>query len=279
MHYGPTGSVSRNGLPVMVTKDLDYMQTLGSPFISFYETLMMNKHYGCNQCSHKPPNYCANDGFPNPNNCNKCICPSGYGGPLCDEKPGKCGGKLKAERDFQQLVDIVGHKNTYQTTEDFEVCYYWIEAPPGQKIQVRLDGYKNGISTDGCRHGGVEIKTGKDKRHTGYRFCSKENIGKTLNSSYDMVPITTYSDAWPVTITLSYRIVPSGTVNSGRQSKTTATNSRNGTITTRPPPPTKTRCEDRPICKALLRSTPCRVNKNQTVKEKLCPRSCGMCRP
>ncbi|KJH40965.1 astacin [Dictyocaulus viviparus] len=271
--------VSRNGLPVMVTKDLDYMQTLGSPFISFYETLMMNKHYGCNQCSHISKTYCANDGFPNPNNCNRCICPSGYGGLLCDRKPGNCGGELKAEYGVKQLIDIVGDKNTYRTTEDFRMCYYWIKAPPGQKIQVRLDGYESGVSTDGCRHTGVEIKTGKDKRHTGYRFCSPDNIGKTLTSFYHIVPVVTYSDGWEVKTILSYWIASSDTRNSGRQLKTTTTNSRNGTITARPPPPTKTRCEDSPICKALLRSTPCKVNKNQTVKEKLCPRSCGMCRP
>uniref|UniRef100_A0A0K0D573 Astacin domain-containing protein n=1 Tax=Angiostrongylus cantonensis TaxID=6313 RepID=A0A0K0D573_ANGCA len=66
MHYGATGfvkyskirykftsdgrlnySVSRNDKPVMVPRDIKYLQTLGSPFISFYEKLMMNLHYKC----------------------------------------------------------------------------------------------------------------------------------------------------------------------------------------------------------------------------------------
>ncbi|KAJ1346896.1 Astacin (Peptidase M12A) [Parelaphostrongylus tenuis] len=46
MHYGAR-SVSRNGLPVMVPRDIKYMQTLGSHTISFYEKLMVNLHYGC----------------------------------------------------------------------------------------------------------------------------------------------------------------------------------------------------------------------------------------
>ncbi|KJH39986.1 astacin [Dictyocaulus viviparus] len=267
-------NVSKNGQPVMVTKDLDYMNTLGSPFISFYETKMMNMHYDCNKCSHKPLNYCANDGFPDPNNCDKCICPSGYGGPRCDQKPGDCGKELTAELEFKKLIDVVGDKNAYRTTEDFRWCHYWIRAPPGQKIQVRLDGYENGISTDGCRHTGVEIKTGRDKRHTGYRFCSPQNTRKTLTSFHHIVPIMMYSDGWEVKTTLSYRIAPPGTGNSGRQSKTTTTSSGKGRTTARPLP-TNTHCQDDTMCTTLLRKVSC----NSSVKKRLCPKSCRTCRP
>ncbi|KAK6060936.1 astacin [Cooperia oncophora] len=47
MHYGTT-SATRNEKPTMVpTPDARYGETLGSPFISFYDLLMLNKYYNC----------------------------------------------------------------------------------------------------------------------------------------------------------------------------------------------------------------------------------------
>ena len=40
-------SATYNGKPSMVPFDAKYTQTLGSPFVSYYELLMLNKHYGC----------------------------------------------------------------------------------------------------------------------------------------------------------------------------------------------------------------------------------------
>ncbi|RCN46657.1 astacin [Ancylostoma caninum] len=46
MHYGAT-SATYNGQPTMVPVDTKYIETLGSPFVSFYELDMVNKHYKC----------------------------------------------------------------------------------------------------------------------------------------------------------------------------------------------------------------------------------------
>ncbi|KIH43088.1 astacin [Ancylostoma duodenale] len=46
MHYGAT-SATGNGEPTMVPVDTKYIETLGSPFVSFYELDMVNKHYKC----------------------------------------------------------------------------------------------------------------------------------------------------------------------------------------------------------------------------------------
>lgn len=40
-------SATYNGRPTMVPNDPKYIETLGSPIISFYELLMINQHYGC----------------------------------------------------------------------------------------------------------------------------------------------------------------------------------------------------------------------------------------
>ncbi|RCN39611.1 astacin, partial [Ancylostoma caninum] len=47
MHYGTT-MASSNDQPTMLALDAKYTQTMGSPFVSFYDLIMMNFHYGCN---------------------------------------------------------------------------------------------------------------------------------------------------------------------------------------------------------------------------------------
>ncbi|RCN50275.1 astacin [Ancylostoma caninum] len=105
MHYS-ANSASWNGQPTMIPNDPKYVETLGSPIISFYELLMINKHYGCDKnCKPDESAKCKNGGFPHPRNCKTCVCPSGYGGTLCGRResicdyiisvPGGNGGKRK----------------------------------------------------------------------------------------------------------------------------------------------------------------------------------------
>ncbi|PIO61048.1 astacin [Teladorsagia circumcincta] len=86
MQYGATTGAVVKGTPTMVPKDVLYTQTLGSPMISFYDLLMMNMHYNCTDACKNYSTPCKNGGFAHPRNCSKCICPSGYGGDLCDQK-------------------------------------------------------------------------------------------------------------------------------------------------------------------------------------------------
>ncbi|EYC03871.1 hypothetical protein Y032_0091g2469 [Ancylostoma ceylanicum] len=85
MHYGGT-SASINGMPTMVPFDTTHQETLGSPFISFYDLLMMNTHYKCLDKCKKVATPCENGGIPHPRNCSRCLCPGGYGGRLCNER-------------------------------------------------------------------------------------------------------------------------------------------------------------------------------------------------
>ncbi|KAK6055816.1 astacin [Cooperia oncophora] len=127
MHYGGT-SASFNKKPTMVPFDIDYQQTLGSPFISFIELSMLNEHYGCKEnCDKTTSVKCEMGGFPHPRDCQRCICPGGYGGARCTERA--------LVRDEQ---------------EDFETCHYWIESPNGTEIEVKLVNFTKGLSVDGC---------------------------------------------------------------------------------------------------------------------------------
>ncbi|VDM60463.1 unnamed protein product [Angiostrongylus costaricensis] len=202
MHYGAT-SVSKNNKPIMVPRDVKYTQTLGSPIISFYEKLMMNMHYKClDKCNAPSSATCKNGGFPHPRTCTRCICPSGYGGNLCDSRV----------------------KNSHLNHSSLGVH---ANAPAGSKIEVVLENYTRGFAIDGCTYAGVEIKTGSDKRHTGYRqasnsqkvnsfksllciemfrFCALENVGTSLVSTHNIVPVITYSRSRAATTVLRYRI-------------------------------------------------------------------------
>ncbi|KAK6725959.1 hypothetical protein RB195_004337 [Necator americanus] len=206
MHYGYRAS-SHNKEPTIVPKDQLYAQTLGSPFISFYELLMINKHYNClEKCKPETSAKCQMNGFPNPRDCTKCVCPSGFGGDLCDERPSGCGKILNATAVYQTLEDTLG--NFYQggVREDFTKCNYWIQAPNDSRIEVKIESFTRGLAVDGCKYAGVEIKTHKDLRLTGYRFCAPEDNNVTLVSNYHIVPVITYNRAYASKTILKYRI-------------------------------------------------------------------------
>ncbi|VDO90288.1 unnamed protein product [Heligmosomoides polygyrus] len=195
-------------MPSMVPNDPNYAETMGSPFISFYDMLMLNMHYNCtDKCKAESSAECKNGGFPHPRNCNKCICPSGYGGRLCNERPPGCGKELEALPTAQTLEDTVGSRSSMEEPrDDFEKCHYWIKAPTGKKIEVKLLSFSlRGLEKHGCRYGGVEIKTQADQRLTGYRFCSDQAVNRVLVSSSNIVPIITYNSFYESTTEIQYR--------------------------------------------------------------------------
>ncbi|KAL6743369.1 hypothetical protein Aduo_016414 [Ancylostoma duodenale] len=86
MHYGAT-SASPQQKTTMVAYDTKYQRTMGSHLLSFLDLSMMNEHYKCKEkCPKSTSAQCKNGGFPNPRNCKICICPSGFGGDVCDQR-------------------------------------------------------------------------------------------------------------------------------------------------------------------------------------------------
>ncbi|CAJ0592532.1 unnamed protein product, partial [Cylicocyclus nassatus] len=159
------------------------------------------------------PNYsraqCKMGGFPHPRNCSKCVCPGGYGGRLCNERPTGKGRVLKASTNFQQLVNEVGYPQVRSTNprDDYLWAYYWIQAPQGRKIEIKFNYFTEFIATQGCEWAGVEIKTQKDQRSTGYRICSPAYSGKVFKSDRNLVPIMMWSRIGPAKTVLHYRMV------------------------------------------------------------------------
>ncbi|VDK77586.1 unnamed protein product [Cylicostephanus goldi] len=47
MHYPASAFALDKSMPTIIPVDKNYVETMGSPFVSFYDILLMNKHYGC----------------------------------------------------------------------------------------------------------------------------------------------------------------------------------------------------------------------------------------
>lgn len=167
MQYGAT-SASSNSKPTMVARDTEYQDTMGSDFVGFYDISMMNEHYKCKElCPAATSAKCTNGGFPNPRSCASCICPSGFGGALCDQRPPGCGENLNATATWQSFSSTIGD-GLPTLRDNHTMCNYWIRAPDGQAVEIRINGLTT-VTIDGCIFGGIEIKTNKDQKLTGYR--------------------------------------------------------------------------------------------------------------
>ncbi|EYC37275.1 hypothetical protein Y032_0810g2462 [Ancylostoma ceylanicum] len=205
MHYGGT-SASFNKKPTMVPSDPMHQETLGSAFVSFYDLLVLNNHYKCfDKCKgNAKAAKCEMGGVPHPRDCSKCLCPGGYGGQFCDKRPSGCGDVLKATKEYTDLSKTIGDPNMKEK-EDFEICYYWIESPPNTQIEVRIDKISGNYAVDGCKYFGVEIKSQKDQKASGYRFCAYEDEDVTLLSHSNRVPVMIYSREGQTEVTIQYR--------------------------------------------------------------------------
>ncbi|PIO66025.1 astacin [Teladorsagia circumcincta] len=172
MHYGAKSFINASlvkGNFTILPKDVNYTETLGSKFIGFYDLLMMNMYYNCTdicKSEHNADEKC-NGGFPHPRDCSKCICPSGYGGQHCDERPPGCGEELNATDTWQWLNDSLHGGEVGR--DGLKKCHYWIKAPNGSKIEIKLVEVPE-HHYEGCTHAGVEIKTQADQRLTGYSY-------------------------------------------------------------------------------------------------------------
>ncbi|RCN48546.1 hypothetical protein ANCCAN_05371 [Ancylostoma caninum] len=153
----------------MIPWNGNYNKTMGSPFVSLIDKVLINKHYNCSDKCSGVGNKCENNGFPDPKNCSVCVCPSGYGGPPCKDKPNDCGTKIDASDTWKTItLDAPASENNGK----YNICTHWIKTESqGKEIQVELVSISGGRNdTIGCETAGIEIKTNNDQRLTGYRL-------------------------------------------------------------------------------------------------------------
>ena len=116
MHYA--ANAGDDGQIVFVATNPIYQQTMGN-YVgpSFKDVKLMNLFYDC-MC--KNGANCSNNGYPHPRNCEICICPSGFGGPTCEELQMSTNGDIEKEVIMNVNFDLFYLPERQQTESNRE---------------------------------------------------------------------------------------------------------------------------------------------------------------
>ncbi|CEF69893.1 Astacin-like metalloendopeptidase [Strongyloides ratti] len=147
-------------------KNPHYHKSMGQGiYFSFLDTKLLNKRYCKDKCKNEEKITCYHGGYPNPNNCKICKCPTFYEPPFCKyvkASPEKCGKKINLASKNYQTLKMRGIIN----------CYYILRAEENQRVRIIIKKAKS-LSTPICRPGsGLNIKFLKNKALSPACFCS-----------------------------------------------------------------------------------------------------------
>uniref|UniRef100_A0A0N5A639 Metalloendopeptidase n=1 Tax=Parastrongyloides trichosuri TaxID=131310 RepID=A0A0N5A639_PARTI len=179
MHSARDGYSKIPGKDTIVPLDNSFLRTMGQIEFSFNDYKLLNIYYCDHKCPDKLP--CKHSGYTDPNNCNRCICPTFYGGRLCEKRRVTQEGCPDAEYFLQD--DLVRLSIT-----GIKTCFMYISTSPDYKIKVSVSRgskmYENPISNLFCPIGkGLEIRHLADRGSTGAMFCGKFAGAATLSES------------------------------------------------------------------------------------------------
>ncbi|KAL3998253.1 Astacin (Peptidase M12A) family protein [Acanthocheilonema viteae] len=176
MHYGPNAFSVDSNHTTIETVDKRYSHTIGQRYgPSFIDVKQMNRLY-CNDICAASPLACANGGYPNPNNCRYCKCPTGLGGPTCtDVQPSTCGAELIATGIWQQL--------NYKGSQK---CYWKIKA---NNARIRIKIESTNFRCEATCRAYVEIKHNSMFEQTGFRICCGSDEVSVLSEQAEALVI------------------------------------------------------------------------------------------
>ncbi|CEF69892.1 Astacin-like metalloendopeptidase [Strongyloides ratti] len=154
----------------MKAKNKHYTMSIGqNRYFSFLDTKLLNKRYCKDKCKNEEKITCYHGGYPNPNNCKICKCPTFYKPPFCKfvkKSPQKCGNKINLASKNYQTLKMKGIID----------CYYILRAEENQKVEIIIKKAKS-LLTQVCEPGsGLNIKFLKNKALSPACFC-----GRTTN--------------------------------------------------------------------------------------------------
>ncbi|VDM47776.1 unnamed protein product [Toxocara canis] len=115
-----------------------------------------------------------------------------------------CGDILRAEKHWQVLNATLGDLTL---RDDMSYCYWWIMSKDTEEIEVRIDRL-DGLCSEGCIYGGLELKALFDKRTTGYRFCCGHSSGTFVTASGPNLPVILFNRKFYTSFVISYRVSP-----------------------------------------------------------------------
>uniref|UniRef100_A0A914UTV4 Metalloendopeptidase n=1 Tax=Plectus sambesii TaxID=2011161 RepID=A0A914UTV4_9BILA len=197
MHYEANSFAINEYVDVLVATNQLFQQTMGQRTApSFFDVYQANRHYKCLDICSAAITTCQNGGYPNPKNCNKCICPVGFGGDLCSDpqrtQGDNCGQRLTATEDWQLLEASVGENLPAESNSavwEPIVCSWHITAPKDKTVDVRVIENRAECRF-GCDYNALQIKTNTSFNITGMRVCCpNDNRDYIYQSEGNLMPI------------------------------------------------------------------------------------------
>ncbi|KAF7632811.1 Zinc metalloproteinase [Meloidogyne graminicola] len=131
----------------------------------------MNEIYCHKVCPKQLP--CQRGGYTDPRHCERCRCPDGFTGVICEQvMPGygaECGGRIEVGNNWT----IISSPNYPLEFREGQECSWLLIAPLGQKVQLQFFGefemyckVRHSLCMDY-----VEIRNSTDFANTGMRYC------------------------------------------------------------------------------------------------------------
>ncbi|CAL2051591.1 unnamed protein product [Caenorhabditis brenneri] len=191
MHYWGN-AFSKNDNFTIRTIDPNYQSTIGQrDGPSFSDVKKLNFAY-CNSTCPNTLN-CTRGGYINPNNCNECKCPVGFGGQLCQNF-------VTNSEGCGKNIILAEERNQTLSTAGAQTCYYLIKAPTNKRVYFNLT--KRSFPTDYvCRKAWVEINYTGDFTKTGARYC---NFNPTVTHSKNEELLVIYKGVYHSKFALSF---------------------------------------------------------------------------
>uniref|UniRef100_A0A0K0FQ30 Metalloendopeptidase n=1 Tax=Strongyloides venezuelensis TaxID=75913 RepID=A0A0K0FQ30_STRVS len=209
MHYHQDDFAISSGTVVITSKlNNAYNKMMGQRINMTFNDFKKINLYHCNFCywvdedgKRNKTNYvnaeCKNGGYPHYNNCNKCICPVGYTGDICQNIVSgseECGKTTFYAKTHVQNLFFKGKKT----------CYIFIMSHSQKKIKINIyfsNTQKAKICTEDISN---QIKYGIDKGNTGLLLCGlNENIN--LKSGSNSVLIIYRGSSQDSGLTLTFK--------------------------------------------------------------------------
>ncbi|KAI6201481.1 Zinc metalloproteinase [Aphelenchoides besseyi] len=181
MHYSAYGFAQNPNQPTLTTIDPRFFYTMGQragpSFLDFYA---INKAYKCGEtCRNKIK--CSNGGYQNPNDCSRCICPTGLSGQTCTEvEYSSCGAKVQVTTNHIITLETPNFPNVFSYGID---CVWLLEAPEGGRVHIEFDDQFEYQCTEPCDNSFVELKVLNSFQATGFRFCCSNRPEKLVSEN------------------------------------------------------------------------------------------------
>ncbi|CEF69891.1 Astacin-like metalloendopeptidase [Strongyloides ratti] len=139
-----------------------YKYSMGQPYgLSFSDIKLLNKKY-CFDIYRK--NHCKNNGYRNPNNPKKCLCPSGFAGSKCEKQiksSSACGTTFRRAWSCVKQINVKG----------IAKCSYFIKSLKNKRVKIIIDKSETEPNEHCYKNMGVEIKYRDNKGVSGVCLC------------------------------------------------------------------------------------------------------------